>query len=73
MDFDFYIKCKHCGKLCKYESIHMENCIVNWNDDNGLLSCYSCDTNYCKENFTMSQIKKDHLARCKKCVSIGIK
>lgn len=69
IEIEKYIKCKYCGQICIYNSLHQENCITNWNENSGLKSCYSCGIDYNEKIFSQTQLKKDFLARCIKCVS----
>jgi hypothetical protein len=72
MNYMNYIKCKFCNELCNYNNMdeHMDNCNPNWNEEIGLISCYSCGELYSKNNklFSSSQLNKQFLARCKDCV-----
>jgi len=68
---EYYVKCEYCNSLCKFNNIneHIKNCNLNWNDEVGLLACYSCNIPYDKSLFTSSQVeKKEWLARCKECI-----
>lgn len=56
----YYIKCPYCNDLCLYD--HLDNCFPNYKNE--LIHCYSCEE---------SQLNKEHLARCKSCVSNNIK
>ena len=67
---NYYIKCKYCGTLCKYGSNHMENCYPNWDHvEQQVKCCYSCGS--IKHGFSLSQLNKKHLARCKNCIETG--
>lgn len=67
-----HCKCPYCNELLPYndKKTHMDNCNPNWNEINGTLYCYSCGKlNTDKNLFTSSQLNKEHLARCKECVT----
>jgi hypothetical protein len=62
---DKYIICKYCGKLYLYEDNHINNC-----KDNNILLCYSCGQP--NKQFSLSQLKKENLARCMDCIDVNI-
>ncbi len=64
-----YIKCKHCGIICNLNSSHIEECIINWNDLDGIQSCYTCGKS--NSSYSKKQLELGFRARCINCVKKG--
>lgn len=61
-----YIICKYCAYIYNNNDNHVNNCVNNYNKDEGVLYCYGCGEN--NKNYSGSQILKEDKARCKDCV-----
>ncbi len=63
---EHYIKCKYCAQVCKLDSDHVENCVINWNDSSGLKACFSCGNP--NSSYSKTQLELGFRARCINCV-----
>jgi hypothetical protein len=69
MEDNKYFKCKYCSLLHHFIDLnnHNDNCINNFDNGKGILSCYSCGNE--NGDYSSSQLNsKGSYARCKDCV-----
>lgn len=62
-----YVKCKYCSNLYNYKDNHVQNCNVNYDEMNRILSCFSCGEK--DKEYSKSQLAKEDKARCTNCVT----